>query len=70
VADRGQGLSAEQAQGAIDAFRQLNREKIEQQGAGLGLYIADSLTKLSNGELRFEERAGGGTLVSLRFKIA
>lgn len=70
VADRGQGISAEHAQNAIDAFRQLNRDKIEQQGAGLGLYIAYSLAKINLGELKFEERAGGGTLVSVKFRLA
>ena len=69
VADRGQGISAEHAHAAIDAFRQLNRDKIEQQGAGLGLFIADSLSRMNGGELIFEERSGGGTLVSIRFKL-
>jgi two-component system sensor histidine kinase/response regulator len=68
IADRGQGLSAKQAQGAIDAFRQLNRDKIEQQGAGLGLYIADSLARCNGASIHFEERQGGGTLASIRFK--
>lgn len=69
VADRGPGNLAEQAAGAVDAFRQLNRDKLEQQGAGLGLYIAHCLMHLNHGELIFEERAGGGSLVSLRFRF-
>lgn len=70
VADRGPGLTLQQAQSAIDAFKQLNRDKIEQQGAGLGLYIADSLIKINHGELLFAERNGGGTLVSIRIPAA
>ncbi len=69
VADRGQGLSAKQAQGAIDAFRQLNRDKIEQQGAGLGLFIADSMARFNGATLNFSERQGGGTLAAIRFKL-
>lgn len=65
VADRGMGLELEQLHEAIELFGQINRDKLEQQGSGLGLPIAQRFAKINGGRLEFTRREGGGTVASL-----
>jgi len=65
IRDRGLGMDAIRTKEAVDAFGQINREKMEQQGSGLGLAIASRYAEINDGRLEFEERAGGGTIVTL-----
>lgn len=67
VSDRGRGIDPARAREAIDLFGQIDRDKLEQQGGGLGLAIASRYASINRGELRFERRVGGGTVVSLVF---
>jgi two-component system sensor histidine kinase/response regulator len=62
VVDRGRGMSPEQTQ-AVDAFIQLDRLMHEQQGLGLGLYIAHRIAALWGARLTFETAPGQGTVV-------
>lgn len=65
VRDRGIGIDPERIKEAIDVFGQLDRERIEQQGGGLGLAIASRYAMINGGRIEFERRAGGGSIISL-----
>jgi len=70
IKDRGCGIERQQLEHACDIFGQVNRERNEQQGGGLGLPIVRSYVTSNKGRLEFTERAGGGTEVSLVFPRA
>ncbi len=63
--DRGIGMNLDRVHEAIDIFGQIDREKLEQQGGGLGLAIASRYANLNGGRLEFEHRKGGGTTVTI-----
>ena len=63
--DRGVGFDPAKVREAIEAFGQINRERFEQQGGGLGLAIAHKYAVINGGKLRFAQREGGGAVVSL-----
>jgi signal transduction histidine kinase len=65
VRDRGIGLNPEKMKEAVDVFGQLDRERLEQQGGGLGLAIASRYAAIHGGRLDFERRSEGGSIVSL-----
>ncbi|MBX7145589.1 MAG: hybrid sensor histidine kinase/response regulator, partial [Oligoflexia bacterium] len=65
VRDRGIGMDIKKVREAIDAFGQIDRDKLEQQGGGLGLAIANRYALINKGRLEFECREGGGTVCSL-----
>ncbi|MDO8941561.1 MAG: ATP-binding protein, partial [Desulfobacterales bacterium] len=65
VQDAGRGMTAQQI-AEIGAFRQFDRQKYEQQGMGLGLFIARRLTELYGGVCRIESEHDKGTTVELR----
>lgn len=69
VRDRGIGINPERIKEAIDVFGQIDREKIEQQGGGLGLAIASRYAAINGGRIEFEARSGGGSIVSLVIPI-
>ncbi len=70
VRDQGPGLAAEMFEKAIQTFTQINREKLEQQGAGLGLTIANYYTELNGGALSFQNPDGGGVEAIIAFDRA
>ena len=59
VSDTGIGIDKKDMSRLFQKFQQINREQYEQQGSGLGLYIAKSLTELQNGKI-WAESAGMG----------
>ena len=61
ITDRGVGISPEDAQHLFERFRQFGRERMEQQGAGLGLAIAWELIRLHNGTILVESQPGLGS---------
>lgn len=65
--DRGVGIGKDGA-AAMLPFCQPGREQYEQQGCGLGLAVADGLTRINGGQLRLFPRDGGGTVVELLFE--
>lgn len=65
IRDRGIGMDISRVRHAIDVFGQIDREKLEQQGGGLGLAIANRYALINNGRLEFENRKDGGTAVGL-----
>ena len=68
VRDKGRGMTEEQI-GKISGFHQFERGYYEQQGAGLGLTIAKSLTELYNGTLTIVSEEKKGTTVTLTLPI-
>jgi two-component system, sensor histidine kinase and response regulator len=70
IKDRGIGLDPKKLDEAIDVFGQIDRERLEQQGGGLGLSIASHFIMLNSGRLEFEARPGGGSTVAIILPIA
>lgn len=70
VKDRGIGLDPDKLDEAIDVFGQINRDRLEQQGGGLGLPIATHYIAINGGRVEFEPRQGGGSIVSIVIPIA
>ena len=54
----------------IEAFTQFNRDKMEQQGLGLGLITAIKLLEFYKGEFSFSSNNEKGTCVKLSFLLA
>lgn len=52
----------------IDAFQQFDREMHEQQGLGLGLFLAKSLTELNKGNFHIVSEYGKQTTVEVTFR--
>lgn len=69
VRDRGPGMSTEAVRDACELFTQINRDRIEQQGCGLGLTISQYFSVLNGGKLYFSTPTdgAGGLEVELRF---
>jgi signal transduction histidine kinase len=65
IRDEGRGMSYEQI-GKVTAFLQFERRHHEQQGAGLGLTIAKTLTELYGGSLTLESTEKRGTTVKIK----
>jgi signal transduction histidine kinase len=69
VSDRGIGMDVSKIQEAIDLFGQLDRDKFEQQGGGVGLAIASRYAKINRGVLKFESSPEQGTTVYLALPL-
>jgi signal transduction histidine kinase len=66
IIDKGRGMTAEQI-AQVGPQIQFEREKYEQQGAGLGLVIAKRLTELNGGQLSITSTRGEETKVTVSF---
>ncbi|MHB1049426.1 MAG: ATP-binding response regulator [Bacteroidota bacterium] len=60
IRDEGEGIPKEKHEELYSKFGQIDREKNEQQGSGLGLYIANSLAAANNAKLWFDSETGKG----------
>lgn len=69
VADTGPGMTAEQL-ARVGAFRQFDRKHREQQGLGLGLFLARKLALRAGTDLVLDSRPGAGTTALLRLPLA
>lgn len=71
VVDAGPGMAAVE-RASIAAFRQFGREKLEQQGLGLGLAIVRTIARLHGGSLTLQALAeeGGGLHAVLELPLA
>jgi two-component system, sensor histidine kinase and response regulator len=58
VRDWGVGIPPDQVAHLFERFRQINRDKLEQQGTGLGLVIAQALTTSMGGHITVESVQG------------
>lgn len=65
ISDRGIGIDPDKIRQAIDPFGQIDRDKLEQQGGGLGLSIANRYAKINGGRIELERRPEGGTTARL-----
>lgn len=66
VQDEGVGIPAEETPHLFERFRQLEREKLEQQGVGLGLAIAWELIRLHGGEIEVDSELGVGSTFTIK----
>jgi signal transduction histidine kinase len=64
IADSGAGMSPEQI-ASVGAGTQFDRQKKEQQGAGLGLAIAGRIVELHGGNFSVQSQPGAGTTVTV-----
>jgi len=64
VADQGCGMSAEEMT-AIAAFKQFEPKHRQQQGSGLGLYLARKVAERCGGELQIDSKRDAGTTVTV-----
>ncbi|MBI3414332.1 MAG: response regulator [Verrucomicrobia bacterium] len=69
IRDAGIGMSPAQI-ADIGAYMQFERKIREQQGSGLGLVIAKSLTELHGGSLRVQSRPEKGTEITVTLPLA
>ena len=65
--DHGIGIDLKRIEDAICMFKQLDRSFLEQQGSGLGLYIAYKLLEINGGSIYFYNSNDKGTTVKLIF---
>ncbi len=68
--DRGLGFNVDQVKEAIDVFGQIDRDKLEQQGGGLGLAIVNRYASIHGGSIELENRPDGGSVVCLRLPVS
>ena len=61
VIDHGIGMPADQLDKIFDMFYQIDRAKLEQQGSGSGLAIAQSIVRLHHGEITAISRVNEGS---------
>ncbi len=65
ISDNGVGMAEADVPKAFERFQQLNRAQMEQQGAGMGLYIANALVQLHGGEISVESEPGVGSTFTI-----
>jgi two-component system, sensor histidine kinase and response regulator len=68
VKDSGRGMTEEQIAN-IGAFVQFEREFYEQQGAGLGLFLAKKITEMHKGKFEITSKLGKGTTVTFHIPV-
>lgn len=69
IIDKGPGLTQEQLARALTPFEQVDRDKQEQQGMGLGLPIAKKTVELHGGRILFRQGSAGGTQVIIQLPL-
>jgi signal transduction histidine kinase len=69
IKDKGIGIDPIRLKEAIDVFGQIDRDKLEQQGGGLGLAIANRFASINKGRLEFDNLPEGGTVARLILPI-
>lgn len=70
ITDSGPGIPNERLQEALSWFTQLDRDKVEQQGIGMGLPLASQLMAIHGGSLDIRSILGKGTQVIIVLPIA
>jgi len=69
VRDHGRGMTRAQIK-SLGLFRQFERNKYEQQGLGVGLFIAHQVLRRFGGKIHFESTKGEGTTCHVSLPIA
>ncbi|MEJ2210924.1 MAG: response regulator [Anaerolineae bacterium] len=70
VADQGIGIPAEALDWIFEAFRQVDRARLEQQGSGVGLTIVRGLAEVYGGQVSVESTPGKGSIFALVLPVA
>lgn len=70
IVDHGPGIPEEAQADLFRRFNQVEREKHDQQGIGMGLYLAKSIVEAAGGKLEIDSVQGQGTTVSIAFPLA
>jgi two-component system sensor histidine kinase/response regulator len=70
VQDEGIGIADDQIPYLFERFRQIDRQQMEQQGAGLGLAIARELIALHGGEITVDSQVRQGSTFTIRLPVA
>jgi signal transduction histidine kinase len=70
VADDGVGIRRDALPYLFEAFRQVDRDKGEQQGAGMGLAIVRGLVETFNGKVSVESLPGRGSRFTVHLPLA
>ena len=70
VEDDGIGIDPGNLKYIFERFRQLDREKLEQQGIGLGLALADRLVELHGGRIEVESEPGVGSTFTVYLPVS
>jgi signal transduction histidine kinase len=70
ITDNGIGLPREALSWIFQAFRQVDRYRMEQQGAGLGLAIVRGLVELQGGRVDVESEPGSGSTFTVRLPLS
>jgi two-component system sensor histidine kinase/response regulator len=70
VTDEGPGIPPGEISHLFERFRQVDREKMEQQGVGLGLSIAQGIISLHGGEIVIKSVVGKGSTFTIRLPLA
>jgi len=65
IADNGVGIPEEELDRIFDKFYQVSREKMEQQGSGIGLSIVKGIMEMHDGRVDVESQAGEGSTFTL-----
>lgn len=65
VTDNGPGIPPDELPRVFEPFYQVNRQRHEQQGIGLGLTLAKGIVEAHHGSVEVQSRLGQGTLVTL-----
>jgi len=65
VMDTGVGFSEHELPRVFEKFYQVNKDKQQQQGAGLGLYVANKIATINNCKLTISSVEGIGTKVTI-----
>lgn len=69
ISDQGSGITPEDREYVWEILVQSNRERTEQQGAGMGLPLARGLIEAHGGEIQLESAYGEGTKVIIRLPL-
>jgi two-component system sensor histidine kinase/response regulator len=69
VQDEGIGIDEASQKLLFERFRQIDREKLEQQGVGLGLSIVYGLIQLHGGDIRVESQPGKGSVFTVTLPL-
>ena len=70
IVDKGVGIPPAELPRVFDRFYQVDRQRMEQQGMGLGLAIARELVRLHGGDITAQSEVGRGSAFVIRLPIA
>jgi signal transduction histidine kinase len=68
IRDYGKGMNFEEVK-QIDLFKQFNREKVEQQGLGMGLFIVQKILELYNGKIKINHELQTGIEITVLIPV-